>query len=342
MKSQYISSLKPGEKVASEFVISNKAERSKKNGEKFCLLVLQDRSGLMDGVIWDEKVIDFSSIREGDLISVDDGVVREYRSRMQIEISSITRLKAEEVRNWDDFEKTTKKNIGQMVSELRGYIGSVENPHLKKLLEMFFEDKKFLEDFCNATAAVQYHHAYRGGLLEHTLSVLKICEMLSSHYENLSRDLLIAGAIFHDVGKMREYRLSVPIKVTDEGKLLGHITIGYGMVLEKIGSIKGFPADLKNRLLHIVLSHHGQKEFGSPRRPKTLEAFIVYHIDYMDADIGGFIAALESNKGDSDWSEYLKNFERSVFLKKPDLENLSEDDLSEEEILELEDQNKLF
>jgi 3'-5' exoribonuclease len=337
MKSQYINDLKPGEQVSSEFVISNKAERSKKNGEKFCLLILQDKSGFMDGVIWNESVINFSTIREGDFVRIDDGIVNEYRSKKQIEISSITRLDSREVKDKSDFEKTTKMDIGKMVSTLMEYIESVENPHLQKLLAMFFKDEEFLEDFCSATAAVQYHHAYRGGLLEHTLSVLKISEMLSKHYRNMNRDLLIAGSIFHDIGKMREYRLSIPIKVTDEGRLLGHITIGYGMVLEKIKCIKGFPEDLRDRLLHIVLSHHGQKEFGSPRRPKTLEAFIVYHIDYMDADIGGFNAAIEANKGDSDWSEYMKNFERSVFLKKPDFENLSEEDL-----IDLEDQDKLF
>ena len=337
MKSQYITDLNPGEPVDSVFVVCSKAERSKKNGEKFCLLVLQDKSGFIDGVIWNDSVINFSSIREGDFVKIYDGIVNEYRSRKQIEISSIKKLDAKDVKDRSDFEKTTRNDIGEMTTELMEYVESVENPHLKKLLEIFFKDEAFLEKFCSATAAVQYHHAYRGGLLEHTLSVLKTCVMLSKHYKNINRDLIIAGSIFHDIGKMREYMLSVPIKVTDEGRLLGHITIGYGMVLEGIRSIKGFPKDLRDRLLHIVLSHHGQKEYGSPRRPKTLEAFIVYHIDYMDADIGGFYAAIESSRGDSDWSEYLKNFERSVFLKKPDFENLSEEDLTD-----LEDQDKLF
>jgi 3'-5' exoribonuclease len=337
MKSQYIIDLNPGEPVHTEFAICSKAERSKKNGDKFCLLVLQDNSGFIDGVIWNDSVIDFSSIREGDLVRIDEGIVNEYRSRKQIEISSIKKLYANDVRDWSDFEKTAKNDARDMFSELMEYVDSVENVHLKKLLEIFFRDEEFVEKFCSATAAVQYHHAYRGGLLEHTLSVLKICVVLSAHYENVNRDLLIAGSIFHDIGKIREYRLSVPIKVTDEGRLLGHITIGFGMVLEKIRSIKGFPKDLRDRLLHIILSHHGQKEFGSPRRPKTMEAFIVYHIDYMDADIGGFYSAIEASKGDSDWSEYLKNFERSVFLKKPDFENLSEG-----ELIEIEDQDKLF
>ncbi len=337
MKEQYIIGLRPGEKVHTEFVIRSKVERPKKNGDKYCMLVLQDKSGFIDGVIWNNLEIDFADFKEGDFVRVDEGLVNEYRAKKQIEISSMARINDRDSIDKSDFEKTTKKDIEEMTSELKNYINSVENIYLKTLLELFFGDEKFLKDFCSATAAVQYHHACMGGLLEHTLSVLKICEWLSAHYEDLNRDLLIAGAIFHDIGKMREYKHSVPVKVTDEGRLLGHITIGYGMVLEKIRNIKGFPKDISDRLLHIILSHHGQKEFGSPRRPKTMEAFIVYHVDYMDADIGGFYSAIEANKGDSDWSEYLKNFERSVFLKKPVFENYSEEDL-----IDLEDQDKLF
>jgi 3'-5' exoribonuclease len=227
------------------------------------------------------------------------------------------------------------------MSDLKHFINSVKNIYLKKILEMFFEDDNFVTEFCNSTAAIQYHHASRGGLLEHTLSIVKICNWLAGHYKNLNRDLLVSGAIFHDVGKIREYELSIPIKFTDEGKLLGHITIGYGMVLEKILKIKGFPADLRDNLLHIILSHHGHKEFGSPRRPKTPEAFIVYHVDYMDAEIGGFNELLDENRGSAEWSEYLRNFERSLFLKRPELcevidgeLNIIEDDPS--------DQDKLF
>ena len=134
----------------------------------------------------------------------------------------------------------------------------------------------------------------------------------------INRDLLLAGAILHDIGKIREYSAGITTKITDEGKLLGHITIGYGIVLEKIKQIKGFPKELEERLLHIILSHHGQKEFGSPKRPKILEAFIVYHIDYLDADIGGFSIQLEESGERLEWSDYLRNFERSIFLRKPD------------------------
>ncbi|MBM3713930.1 MAG: HD domain-containing protein, partial [Actinobacteria bacterium] len=142
------------------------------------------------------------------------------------------------------------------------------------------------------------------------------------NYKKLNRDLLLAGAVLHDIGKIREYKFdkkNITIGVSNEGKLLGHITIGYGMVLGKIKEIKSFPEDLKERLLHIILSHHGAKEFGSPKRPKILEAFVVYHVDHMDADIGGFCIVAEESGGRAEWSEYLKNFERSIYLKELNL-----------------------
>lgn len=206
-----------------------------------------------------------------------------------------------------------------MFAGIKEYAARIKNPHLKKLIDLYFEDKEFVKDFKNAAAAVRYHHAFKGGLLEHTLAVTEICDAIFRVYHNLNYDLLISGAILHDIGKIREYKTLATTEVTDEGKLLGHITIGYGWVLEKIKQIKGFPGDLRDRLLHIILSHHGQKEFGSPKRPKILEAFIVYYVDHMDADIGGYNIILEENKSGSDWSDYVKNFERSVFLKKLEL-----------------------
>jgi len=325
MKNQYINELETGQKINTEFVIRNKAQRTKKNGKKYCLLVLQDKGGFIDGVIWNDSLVDFNDLNEGDFVRIDDGIVSEYRSKKQIEVLSIEKIDNVGSLDRSDFEKTTKKDIKKMLSELIDYINSVKNVYLKKLLDMFFRDRDFLKVFSNATAAVRFHHAYRGGLLEHTLSVLKICDWLSNFYENLDRDLLITGAIFHDIGKIREYKVEIPIKVTDEGKLLGHIIIGYGMIQKKIMKIKNFPPDLKDRLLHIILSHHGHKEFGSPRRPKTLEAFIVYHVDYMDAEIGGFNEVIKENGGKADWSDYLRNFERSLFLKQLDLSKIQED-----------------
>jgi 3'-5' exoribonuclease len=299
-------------------MVADKQIRKKKDGEDYCTVTLQDREGNIEGVIWTEVYRSAGSFGKGDFVMVE-GDVSGYKGSRQLTITSLKRI--EDIRDIDysDYIKTTRKDIDGMFNEINGYIAQIKNSYVKKLLDLFFCDEKFVEDFKNSTAAVQYHHAFKGGLLEHTLAVIKICDAAFKIYSNLNYDLLISGAILHDIGKIKEYRTTLTTDVTDEGKLLGHITIGYGWVLEKIKQIDGFPEDLKNRLLHIILSHHGHKEFGSPRRPKIMEAFIVYHADHMDADIGGYSIALEGNKDGNDWSDYVKNFERSVLLRKLEL-----------------------
>jgi len=320
MKKQYVSDLKVGTSVSSLFVVSRKSVKKKKNNDDYCAVTLQDREGSIEGIIWTDVFKNIGYFEEGDFVLVK-GNVSEYRGGKQLSISSMAKIKNKEDIEYSDFVKTTKENVDDMMSEIKSYINSIRNQYLRKLLDLFFKDEDFTRRFCHATAAVRYHHAYSGGLLEHTLSVTKICDFLSGAYKNLNRDLIISGAILHDVGKIKEYDVGVIIKVTDEGKLLGHITIGYGLVLEKIKKISDFPEDLRERLLHIILSHHGHKEFGSPRRPKILEAFVVYHVDHMDADIGGYNIILEESNEEDEWSAYAKNFERSVMLKKPELEN---------------------
>lgn len=340
MKKQYISDLKVGIPVDSLFVVSKKLVKKKKNGEDFCTVTLQDKEGSIEGVIWTEVLREIDDFSEGDFVLVKGGV-SEYKGGRQLVVNSITKVTDKKDIEYSDFIRTTKRNIDDMFSELKSYISSIKNYYLKRLLHLFFDDKDFARDFCSATAAVQYHHAYRGGLLEHTLFMTKICSFLSKIYENLNRDLLIAGAILHDIGKIKEYKVDVIIKVTDEGKLLGHITIGYGWVLEKIKKIRNFPVDLKERLLHIILSHHGHKEFGSPKRPKILEAFVVYHVDHMDADVGGYNIILEESTGDEDWSSYAKNFEGSVMLKKLRLEDFDQGYIGVDEEEEKFDRNSL-
>jgi 3'-5' exoribonuclease len=313
-KSQYISDLNVGTRVSTIFVLARKQIKKKKNGEDYCVVSFQDREGDIDGVLWTEVYKYAGDFNQGDFVLVE-GEVKEYKDSRQLVVSSLKKIEDKENLEYSDYIKTTSKNIDEMFSELMKYTSRIKNPFFGKLIDLFFDDKEFVEDFRNSTAAVKYHHAFRGGLLEHTLSITKICDSLSRIYHNLNYDLLVCGAVLHDVGKIREYKTVVNTEVTDEGKLLGHITIGYGMVLEKIKQIKGFPDDLKNRLLHIIVSHHGYKEFGSPRRPKILEAFVIFHLDYLDADIGGYNIILNENKSGADWSDYAKNFEGSVFLK---------------------------
>ncbi len=318
-KDQFISELSVGTRVDSVFAVARKQIRQKKNGEDFCTITLQDREGNIEGVLWTEVFCKTDDFAEGEFAAVK-GDVREYKGRKQLVISSLAKLEDQDDIDHSDYVKTSGMDIEEMYSGIMEYTAGIKNLHLKKLLGLYFDDKQFVKDFKNTTAAILYHHAYKGGLIEHTLSVVKICDGISRVYPNLNHDLLICGALLHDIGKIDEYRTGVTSSVTDEGRLLGHIAIGYSWIQEKIKQVEGFSADLRNRLLHIILSHHGHKEFGSPKRPKILEAFIVYHVDHMDADIGGFNIVLEENKSGDDWSGYVKNFERPVFLKKLEIE----------------------
>jgi 3'-5' exoribonuclease len=314
-KEQFTSDLAVGGKVESTFAVAGKQVRQKKNGEDYCTVMLQDREGTIDGVLWTEAFIRSEDFNVGDFVFVK-GDVKAYKGGRQVVINSIKKIEDSGDIKTSDYLKTSRRDIEVMFGEIKEYISRVNNPYLGKLLDMFFGDGKFVEDFKSSTAAMFYHHAFKGGLLEHTLNVTKICDAIYGVYKNLNYGLLISGAILHDIGKIKEYKTRVATEVTDEGRLLGHVTIGYGWILEKINKIDGFPEDLSNRLLHIILSHHGHREFGSPKRPKILEAFIVYHADHMDADVGGFNVLLEENKDGSDWSDYTKIFERPVLLKK--------------------------
>jgi 3'-5' exoribonuclease len=247
------------------------------------------------------------------------GILKEYRGSKQLIVNALNKIKRNKGTDLSAYIKTTSKDIGMMFEEVTDLVGSIENRYLKELLELFMEDDTFVESYKTSTAAVKYHHAYRGGLLEHSLNVAKICDRMTGIYDNVNRDLLIAGAILHDVGKIREYLSGVNLAITNRGRLLGHITMGYGWVLEKIRQVKGFPEDLSDRLLHIILSHHGHLKFGSPKRPMILEAFIVYHADHLDGDIGGFNIIMENTSHENDWSDYVRNFERPVYVRQLEL-----------------------
>jgi 3'-5' exoribonuclease len=318
-KEQFLSDLKVGDLVETIFVVSEKQVKKKKNGQDYCTVTLQDRGGTVEGVLWTEVFEASDVFKEGDLVEIK-GIMKEYRGSRQLIVNSLVKIEKDAGLDLSDYIKSTSKDIDSMFEEVLGYIGGIKNKHLKELLNLFMDDKKFISDYRASTAAIRYHHAYQGGLLEHSLNVTKVCAMLADIYENLNRDLLICGAILHDVGKIKEYQSGVNLKITNRGRLLGHITIGYGWVLEKIEQIKGFPKDLADRLLHIILSHHGHLEYGSPKRPKILEAFIVYHADHLDGDIGGFNIILENTSDENEWSEYARNFERPVFTKQLDLE----------------------
>jgi 3'-5' exoribonuclease len=317
LKKQFINDLVNDMPVDSVFVVSRKNVRQKKNKEEYCTLTLSDKSGNIESVIWTEGYRSSGMFNEGDFVRAC-GQVSEYRGLKQLTLNKVTKVTDKALIDENDFIKVTKKDIKKMFSDLRGYIDIVQNRYVQELLRSFFYDKTFSEKFCNATAASRNHHAYRGGLLEHTLSVTKISDYLSGLYENMNRDVILCGSMLHDIGKIEEYDVGAAIKMNNTGKLIGHIVIAYNWIEQKISTIESFPEDLRQRLLHVIISHHGFLEYGSPKEPKTIEAFAVYHADHLDADINGFNTIIEESCQDEEWSSYARNFERSVLLKKMD------------------------
>jgi len=294
----FVSEMKPGMTVTTDLKVISKRLQEAKDGKKFLLLTLSDRTG----------------------------AIRAYDERLQLNLDSQKGLSLLEEGEYDvqRFLAITKRNVNEMFDKLLAYVENLKNDYLKKLLKIFFEeDKAFIRAFINAPAAVKVHHAYKGGLLEHTLSVAELCDFLSMKYpESIDRDLLISGAVLHDIGKIKEYGIgSSGIEKTDEGELVGHISIGLEMVSSRIEKIPDFPNNLKTELKHLILSHHGEMDWGSPVVPKTTEAMVLHMADNLDSKIAQFreIENREYNGTGNGWSNYDRFLNRRIYMKNRDM-----------------------
>ena len=281
-------------------------------------MVLGDISGSIKAILWDTAIIK-ENLNKGDVVFIR-GEVNDYHGP-QIVINDIKKLDAEKV-NRSLFQALSKRESQEMLAELKKVITEeINEPYLKLLLRSFFSDTEFLRKFALAPAARTIHHNYVGGLLEHTLEVISICRNLVALYPlQLKADLLFAGAILHDVGKIEEYDpCSLSFEFSDRGKLVGHISIGKEMLDQKINQIKDFPPQLKLELQHMILTHHGQREWGSPEVPKTIHAFALFHADLVSGRLNQFIRIMDKYSQESDccWSEWDRFLERSVYLKLP-------------------------
>jgi len=278
-----------------------------RSGNPFVSITLADKTGEIEAKVWDEAE-DFSSLfEEGHIIEVH-GDAESYRGQIQIKVSDLIPLKGE----FDQsiFLESTPGDIAEMMSSLRGILSAVNNIHLNGLIDRFFADRKFLPSFKKAPAAKSFHHNYLGGLLEHTLAVCRMATHVAAQYPQLDKDLLLSAAFLHDIGKIRELTYDLQIDYTDEGRLLGHLVLGAAMVDEKLRELKKFPRELAARLKHLILSHHGQLEFGSPKRPKFLEAFALNLIDDLDAKINGLSRFMERDRREGAWTDFNRLFDR--------------------------------
>ena len=299
------------DRVRGSYLVRQKTLGTTRKGDPFISLTLADRTGEVDGKIWNDAEQLYSLFEEGD-VCVVEGKAGSYRGNIQITVSGITAQK--EAADPSIFQESAPVDLSEMMKSLRGILRGVKNGHLKRLIERFLGDQRFVSQFQRAPAAKGFHHNYLGGLLEHTLSVCQMSKVVAEHYTQLDGDLLLTAAFLHDVGKIRELRVPPHIDYTDEGRLVGHLVLGTGMLDEKLGEIKGFPPELAIRLKHLILSHHGQYEFGSPKVPKFLEAIALNLIDDLDAKINGLNRFMERDRKEGSWTEFNRLLER-YFLK---------------------------
>ncbi|WP_026651493.1 3'-5' exoribonuclease YhaM family protein [Butyrivibrio proteoclasticus] len=308
---KFIKDLKPGDRIADIYMCKHKLSATTKNGKEYFSVTLQDKTGTVDAKIWEPNSDGIDEFDDTDYIDVF-GEVTSFNGALQINVKRARKCHEGE---YDPalYLPVSSKDIEVMYKELLGIIGSITNPYLKKLLEKFFvEDEAFITAFKKSSAAKTVHHGFIGGLLEHTLSVTKLCDYYCTAYPMLKRDLLLTASICHDIGKTRELSLFPVNDYTDEGQFLGHIVMGCEMIGEKARSIEGFPELLKQELQHCILAHHGEFEYGSPKKPSIMEAVALNLADNTDAKMETFTELL-ANITAPGWQGYNKFFETNIF-----------------------------
>lgn len=307
---RYIETLRDGDRVLAIYLCKSKTVAVTKTGKEYENVILQDKTGQLDAKIWDPGAAGICDFEPLDYVEVT-GIVTSFNGMLQLKIERARKVGEGEY-DPADYLPTTKKDIEVMYKELTALINSVKNPYFNKLLKGFLvDDEEMVKRFKTASAAKAMHHGFIGGLLEHSLSVAKLCEYLAGAYPILNRDLLITAAILHDIGKLKEISGFPTNDYTDEGNLLGHIVMGSEMIGKRAAAIDGFPAKLENELKHCILAHHGKLEFGSPKKPALIEALALSYADDLDAKIETFTESLES-KESGDWLGYSKVFESNI------------------------------
>lgn len=312
---KYISSLREGERINEIYLCKSKQTAMTKAGKPYDNVILQDKTGTLDAKIWDTGSVGIEEFDAMDYVAIT-GDITSFQGNLQCSIKRARKVSEGEY-DPADYLPVSKKDIEEMYKELMALIQSVKNPYLGRLLHMFFDNEEFAKRFKFHSAAKSVHHGFVGGLLEHSLSVAKNCDFFAGNYPVLNRDLLITAAIFHDVGKLKELSVFPENDYTDAGQLLGHIVIGSEWISDAIKKIDGFPVVLANELKHCILSHHGELEFGSPKKPALIEAVALSFADNIDAKMETFTELLSVvPENNTDWQGYNRfmetNYRRTV------------------------------
>jgi 3'-5' exoribonuclease len=302
MKTSFVTDLGSEQSVTSFFLVHEKEIRNTREGKAYLRLELGDRSGTIEARMWDQFDAAVKDINRDDFVKVQ-ARVEIYRNKPQLSLQNLRLAKPEEI-DLADFLPQTKADVGKLYAELLQYAGSIANPWLKKLTTGILSDPKIAVRYKRAPAAKVMHHAYLGGLLEHVVGLCGLAKQIASHYPELDVDLLLTAAILHDVGKLDELCYERAIGYTIEGQLLGHIMMEFETVSKAIDAIEGFPPNLKTVVQHMLISHHGQYEFGSPKLPMIREAMAFHYMDDLDSKLAAVRAALALDTGEPEWSAY--------------------------------------
>lgn len=309
---KFIEDLNVGDAITETYLCKEKRTGTKKDGTEYYLVTLQDKTGILEGNIWDVNSPGIKEFDKKDYVEVS-GFIKEYKGKNQITINSLSVADKNKV-DPANYIPCTDKDVDEMYDELLGFIKTIKAPYMKKLLEMYFVDNEnFRKQFIYHSAAKSVHHGFVGGLLEHTLSVTKTCDYISKQYDYLDRDLLLTAAIFHDIGKLAELSPYPENDYTDEGQLLGHIVMGYNLLSNSMRQIEDFPEPKKNELLHCILAHHGEYEYGSPKKPSIAEAIALNYADDLDAKLQTMKEVMSKVKGnDISWQGFNYLFDSNI------------------------------
>jgi 3'-5' exoribonuclease len=316
MTRRFIDSLADGDNVDEVFLVVDKQLRANRNGNFYIQLDLGDRTGTINGRMWNAGEPIFRSFETGDFLLVK-GKVQLFQGTLQLILNGFDKFDAARI-ELTDFLPHTKQDISKLLDRLKTAVRKVSDPHLRALAESYFIDDEFMRAFARCPAGVKIHHAYVGGLLEHVVTMMDIADKILPLYPEVNRDLVIMGVFLHDSGKVRELSFARNFAYSDEGQLLGHLTLGIEMLVEKVKQVpdltgEPFPAELLLRLKHLVLSHHGEPGFGSPKVPMTAEAVALHTIDFMDSRIHIAAREITDDRGESAWTPYNAALGRRLY-----------------------------
>jgi 3'-5' exoribonuclease len=310
MKPAYVADLTADQTVTTFFLVTEKEVRSTQNGKAYLRLELGDRTGTVEARMWDHFEDSAAAIARDDFVKIQ-GRVENYRGKKQVMLDRLRKAEASEV-DAEDFYAHTAENVDQLWARLRELAESVQDPWLQQLLLAVLDDADIAPRMRRAPAAKTMHHAFLGGLLEHVISLCELCEVVAARYPETNRDLLLTGGILHDIGKVYELSYERSLGYTNEGQLLGHIVIAVELIGRRVNAIPGFPEELAVLVKHMILSHHGQYDFGSPKLPMFREAVMLHYLDDLDSKMGAMRALYSSDKGDPEWTERSGALERRL------------------------------